>query len=94
MWALRMSKYLVLALLIIGALITPAWAFCSRPIAPYCASGHHKFDDQHEFDQCKREIENYRSEIDDYVACVKKQSLEAIDEYNEMIKSLNRRARK
>jgi hypothetical protein len=88
-----MSKYLVLATLIIGALIKPAWAFCSRPIAPYCASGYDKFDDQHKFDRCKREIENYRSEIDAYLTCVKEQNQRAIDEYNEMVERLNRRAR-
>ena len=88
-----MSKYLALAILITGALIQPGWAFCSRPIAPYCAGGYSKFADQDEFERCKRELENYRSEIDGYAACVKKQSQEAIDEYNEMVKSLNRRAR-
>ena len=77
----------------IGALIKPACAFCSKPNAPYCASGFGKFDDQHELDQCEREIENYRSEVDDYIACPKEQSQEALDEYNETVDSFNRRAR-
>ena len=89
-----MSKYLVLAILIIGALIKPAWAFCSKPIAPYCARSYDKFDDQYEFNRCKREIEDYRSEIDDYLTCVKIQNQKAIDEYNEMVENLNRRAKK
>ena len=76
-----------------------ALAYCSKPDAPYCASRYTKFDDEYEFDRCKREMQSYRSDVEDFVSCIKRkteeltrQGNEAIDDYREAIASFNRRA--
>lgn len=82
----------------------PAYAYCYEPSAPSCASRYGSFDDQWEFDRCKREMETYKSEIESYMSCNNRQAEEAIDEarrnnnnasssYSDAVDSFNRRAR-
>ncbi|WP_234906723.1 hypothetical protein [Rhizobium rhizogenes] len=56
-----------------------AHAYCSEPSAPYCVSSYGKFDDQSDFEQCKREVESYKSEIEDFVRCEERDVDEAND---------------
>ena len=83
---------------------TVALGFCSEPSAPYCATSYGEFTDQYDFERCKREMENYASEVDDYIACLQREvdsaisearqeSESAIGEYNDAVESFNRRAR-
>ncbi len=82
--------------------VLPAVA-CSEPSAPYCANSYGAFDDEGEFDSCKRELENYKSDVEDFIRCNKREAQEAIDnasransraieEFNEAVESFNRRA--
>ncbi|MFV0798931.1 hypothetical protein OHI65_08545 [Brucella sp. MAB-22] len=74
-----------------------AFAYCSKPSAPSCASSFGSFDDEWEFDRCKREMESYQSEVEDFAQCVQRQAKddidEAVSEYEDAVSSFNRRAR-
>lgn len=58
---------------------TMVFAYCSEPSAPYCASSYGRFDDEYQFSSCKREMESYQSEVEDFQQCHKRQ----VDEANE-----------
>lgn len=80
------------------ALTGPAFAFCSEPSAPYCASGYSDFTDQYEFDRCKRDMESYRDEVESFIQCsqreiddLSRKASNASDEYNSAVSSFNRR---
>ncbi len=83
-------------------------AACFEPSAPYCAERYGPFDDEWDFDRCKREMENYRDEVESYISCLsneaaeaarraaseaERQSQDAIDEYEDAVEGFNRRAR-
>jgi hypothetical protein len=77
-----------------------AYASCYAPSAPYCAARYGVFDDRDAFDQCRREMTNYQTEVQDYLACIRRETEElkrksdaVIDEYNNAVESFNRRAR-
>ena len=38
-------------------------------------------------------MESYQSDVEEYLACQKRQNQAVIDEYNETVESFNRRAR-
>src|SRR5690348_7535830 len=69
-------------LLLVVCVSTYARAACSKPDAPYCASGYGRFDDEYSFSSCKSEMESYRSEVEDFLACQRREGQAAIDEYN------------
>lgn len=70
-----------------------AKAYCSKPDAPYCASSFGEFDDQYEFDRCKSEMQSYRDDVDSFLSCLKRESQDAISDYEDAVESFNRRAR-
>jgi hypothetical protein len=77
-----------------------AQAYCSAPSASYCATRYGVFDDQDDFDLCKRQMASYQSEAQDFLSCtnreaddLKRKSDGVIDEYNGAVESFNRRAR-
>ena len=91
------SALIGVVLLIFGS---SAGAFCSEPDAPYCASRYGAFDDEYEFDRCKREMESYQSEVEDFISCLKREiedlnrkGNQAVDDYTDAVTSFNRRAR-
>lgn len=67
--------------------------YCSEPSPPYCATEYGKFSDNYDFDRCKRDMESYQSEVEYYLQCLKRESQNAVDEYNSTVDSFNRRAR-
>ena len=96
-----MRRYL-LALAMICSPST-SHAYCSEPSAPYCATSYGSFDDEYDFESCKREMENYKDEVERYISCRNDEAQEAIDEanidnrkassaYSEAVDSFNRRA--
>jgi hypothetical protein len=81
-----------------------ASAYCPEPSTPSCVGRYGEFDDQWDFDGCKREMESYKGEVEEFFRCNNNQAGEALrkarsdnddalSEYNEAIESLNRRAR-
>jgi hypothetical protein len=56
-------------------------ASCYKPDPPSCAGQYGKFDDQNEFDSCKNDMESYKSEIEEFVSCLKRQA-DAVSNFN------------
>ncbi|WP_439616656.1 hypothetical protein [Shinella sp.] len=92
----------VMAICAALVLSSPTFA-CSEASVPYCAERHSEFDDEWEFDRCKRDMESYKSEVEEYLTCrnaeaeeaieeAKRDNEEAIDAYNDAVASFNRRA--
>jgi hypothetical protein len=77
----------------LSALATPASASCYEPSAPYCATRYGAFSDEDEFHRCKREMESYKTEANDFLACTKREADDVIQQYNSAVESFNRRAR-
>lgn len=89
-----MIKTIASTAFVLTLLQTPALAYyCSEPSAPYCASRYDEFDDQWEFDRCKREMENYQYDVERYLDCLSDEADQTISEYNDAVRSFNRRAR-
>lgn len=73
---------------------TPSFAyFCSEPSSPYCVNSYGAFTDGYDFEDCKREVEQYGSEVEDYLECLNDESEQAISAYNDAVEGFNRRAR-
>ena len=83
----------VAASFLLSTVATPVFASCSEPSAPYCATKYGAFDDEDEFRRCKREMDSYQSEAQEFLSCVKRKSDSIIEEYNSAVQSFNRRAR-
>lgn len=93
-----MRKILLIAAILSLSPIGEAYAFyCSEPSAPSCASRYGSFDDEWEFDRCKREMESYKNDVESFIDCnnqqARRENEEAISEYGNAVDSFNRRAR-
>ena len=88
----------MLRLLLIAALALPfaspalAYNFCSEPSPPSCARMFGAFYDESEFDLCRMQMQRYKTEVEDYSACLARAADEAIEEYNLAVKKFNLRA--
>lgn len=94
-------RYVLASLLFFSP--SASFAYCSEPSAPYCATSFGSFDDEDDFDRCKREMESYQSDVERYMSCRNDEAQEAIDEansdnqkarteYSNAVDSFNRRA--
>lgn len=54
---------------IVSVITGPAIAYCSEPSAPSCATRYGSFDDESDFDNCRRRMTNYRSEVEQFISC-------------------------
>ncbi|AZO63335.1 MAG: hypothetical protein E5Y51_21510 [Mesorhizobium sp.] len=70
--------------------------YCTKPSAPSCAERYGSFDDEYEFDRCKREMEDFKSEVERFIDCNNQQARsdneESISDYKDAVESFNRRA--
>lgn len=91
-----MNVRIAMALLLLVAARAPAAAMCSEPTTPSCADDLDTFgtSDQFEFDSCRDELEQFKSEIEDYIECEKRQIEEFLDEYNEQVRKYNCKIRR
>jgi hypothetical protein len=84
---------LAVPFLIFAAFVAPAEAYCSKPDAPYCATRSGRFDDQDDFDRCRRQMQYYQSEVESFLSCLRNDSDEVLREHNDAVSSFNRRTR-
>ena len=68
---------------IIALLFATPVAACYEPSEPSCQNSPFTFEDSFSFEMCRNELESYSSEVEDYVACLKRRQNEAIDEFND-----------
>jgi hypothetical protein len=80
-----MGRLAVLAVAVI-ATTNLAYAYCAVPDAPSCATRYGAFDDQDDFERCRRRMTTFRDELESHLQCVR-------DEYNQAVERFNRRAR-
>lgn len=91
--------------LLLGAMLpTGSFAYCSEPSAPSCASRFGAFEDEWEFDRCKSDMESYKSDVEDFMSCERREAQDAVDEaerkaesaasdYSDAVDDFNRRTR-
>jgi hypothetical protein len=72
---------------------TPALSACSEPSAPYCSTKYGAFDGADEFRRCKREMEFYQREAQEFMSCMRQKSDSITEQYNRAVESFNRRTR-
>lgn len=95
-------RTLLCSLLLGAALPNGAFAYCSEPTAPSCVSGFGAFEDQWEYDSCKSDLDSYRSEVEDFISCQRREARDAVDEaerkadaaaseYSDAVDDFNRR---
>jgi hypothetical protein len=68
-------------------------AYCSEPTAPSCATRFGEFDDQDDFDQCKRKMTYFKIEVETYLSCIGDEAARIRNDYNSAVERFNRRAR-
>lgn len=82
--------------------VSRAYAYCSEPSAPSCASGYGAFE-QWEFDSCKSEMESYKDDVESFMRCNNDEAEEALEkarndnqsatsDFNDAVEAFNRRA--
>jgi hypothetical protein len=71
---------------------------CNEPASPACTSRHELFQDQEDYERCRRDMTSYNDEVERFVHCVRDDAeqkvKQAVDEYNSMVQGFNRRAGK
>ncbi|WP_413992419.1 hypothetical protein ACMDCR_10180 [Labrys okinawensis] len=77
-------------LLVVGN-IAPAQALCSEPERPACSEQSGAFDDQSDYEECLSQMRSYKSDVDDYLQCMKRESDAALQAYNEAVDQFNSR---
>lgn len=94
-----MRRALVAICMAVSA-VDPAAAYCSEPSAPSCATRYGSFDDEDDFASCRRQMTNYKSEVETFRRCQADAADDAVraanaanDEYSETVRRFNRRAR-
>lgn len=83
----------IAAVLVLFTAPAHAMYFCSEPSEPYCVNNYSAFSDAYEFEDCKRDVENYADDVNQYLDCLADESQAAINAYNDAVEAFNRRAR-
>jgi len=83
-----MKRLLLISLIVLFPFSTQALLFCTRPEPPWCLHSlgtANRFD----FDSCRSEMETYRLNVQQYVACLRKEQSTVLDELDEAIRKFN-----
>jgi hypothetical protein len=67
----------ILAPLVFLAVVGPldeALGYCSEPSAPFCATRYGSFDDQDDFERCKRQMASYRDDAESFLSCTRREA--------------------
>jgi hypothetical protein len=88
------------ALALVAIFESHAARACYEPTASSCATRYVAFEDQDEFDRCRQQMDSYKSEAEDFLSCLRRESEDLkrksdnmLYEYNSAVESFNRRAR-
>jgi hypothetical protein len=85
--------HVVIAGFVLCGATLSAFAYCSEPIAPSCATRYGAFDDQDDFERCKRQMSYFKSETESFLSCLQNDAETARSGYNNAVEAFNRRAR-
>ncbi len=64
--------------------------FCYEPSEPFCVSQYGEFSSEYEFETCRRAVERYQRDVQEYLMCIEGA---AVDSINEVVDKFNCRAR-
>ena len=84
-----MKNLLLVSIAVFSLLQAGAAHACSEPSPPYCVNIYGLFEDQDEFDQCRRQVENFGQEADYFIQC---RNDEAAEIANEALRQAKREA--
>jgi Skp family chaperone for outer membrane proteins len=102
-----MLKCVIAGIALWSTATSVAFAYCSEPSAPYCATSFGDFADQFEFDMCKSEMERYQNDVERHLQCLnedlqtevrslqedaQRESDTALSAYSDAVDDFNRRA--
>lgn len=76
------------AILLVGSPANAA-PYCNRPDPPSCVSMMSINLDEFSFNSCRRDVQSYRDEIEDYKRCLQNDLADAIDEYSSTVRKFN-----
>jgi hypothetical protein len=71
----------------------PVFADCYQPSSPTRATRYGAFDDHDDFEQCKRKMMFYKSEVELFLSCLQEDAERSRSQYNSTVESFNRPAR-
>lgn len=77
-------------------LAAPAYAACTKPDVPACATQRGAFAGESDFDQCRNQMLAYKGGMEILAACLKEEKKDdkpANDELEDVLAKFNRRAR-
>lgn len=69
-----------------------AFYYCSEASPPSCIDRYGSFDDEYSFDRCKREVESYLSEVEDFRSCLADAHRQAGDDADAVVERFNCKA--
>lgn len=89
---------MIIPLLIVSTLAELAMAssstqlsgYCYEPSEPYCVRQYGGFSSDYEYQDCRRSVERFQTDVQDYLSCVENA---AVDSINEVVEKFNCRAR-
>jgi hypothetical protein len=64
-----------------------AYGFCSEPRPPWCAN--HGFNDKSSYESCRREMETYLRDVENYLECLRKKAKDTADESDKAVQRFN-----
>lgn len=84
-------------LVIVAGLLVSAPAFaqlyCSAPSEPHCIGMLGMLRDEVTFQMCRREVEDYRHRVREYISCLREEQADAIVRLNRTVERFNCHAR-
>lgn len=87
-----MRALLLASLTVTVAYPAEASMYCPEPSEPVCIDSFGTFDNEFSFDQCRTDVENFVSDVEDYVDCLDQEQQMKIDEANRAIERFNCKA--
>mgnify|MGYP003644857852 CR=1 FL=1 len=66
--------------------------YCSEPIEPYCIDAYGTFENDYSFQSCRRDVQNYLSDVADYEQCVIDEVRRVADEAQMDVDNVRREA--
>ena len=77
----------VAIVLFLLAITGPASAFCIIPDQPTCAAKRGKFDDEWDFQRCRRQVVAMKEQSEEAIQCLRREFEEVVDGFNRRAKS-------
>ncbi len=90
----RLVRVLFVGWPLLTFLTPPAMAqgYCYRPSVPYCITSYSTYTDDFAFQSCRRNLQNYLSDVSSYVQCLQRLANDVNQEADDAVRRFNCRA--